>query len=225
LVLGATGSIGSAIARRLAADGFDIYAVSRGHHHPSKADQISGNQIYGDLTDPNFICALAQKAAIPHVLVHSIGRYCSSIPPSTDDAEAVMRTNLGSVLDVLKTFVPMMAGNGRGRIILIGSIAAWRGSRCKPYAESKMALLTLASERCAELARDGITINTLLPGPVDGPFFRASSDAVRREQFLEAIPMGRYALAEEVAGTVAFLASPDAAYISGATIPISGGLI
>jgi NAD(P)-dependent dehydrogenase (short-subunit alcohol dehydrogenase family) len=147
------------------------------------------------------------------------------LPPTKYDALAIEKLNFYAVLHTIETFVPHMAENGGGRIILINSLTAWRGSRCAPYAQSNANVLNEMRERCPRYAALGLTINALLPGPVESPFFRKSCDFTRQTQYLHEIPMHRYADPAEIAAAALFLASPEASYITGAMIPISGGLL
>jgi 3-oxoacyl-[acyl-carrier protein] reductase len=142
-----------------------------------------------------------------------------------DDERAILDLNFHSARRAAELFGARMRVIGSGRILLVSSIAAWRGSRCEPYARSKAALLRFQREQCAELARSGVTLNVLLPGPVDGPFLRMTCDSQRRAQYLRDIPMGRFATADDVAALAVFLVSRQAGYITGAAVPVSGGLI
>lgn len=229
IILGATGTVGRAIGRKLIAEGIFVTGIARHQPRESLGETSWNRLITGDLVAPGFLETLGEHYEPPNeppiILVHSAACYCSSLPPTDADRDYIIRLNLDSARRAVEIFAPLMALQGAGHILLIGSIVAWRGSRCQPYADSKAGLIHIAKEKCESLARCGITINVLLPGPIDGPFFSRSCDEDRRREYLRNIPMGRFADAEDVAAVAAFLLSNDAQYITGATIPVSGGLL
>lgn len=228
LILGATGTIGRAIGKRLVAAGVFVVGVAR-YKQAHAGEPCWSKLVTGDLAEAGFLELLAtnlQQAKIePAILVHSAGQYCATVPPTREDERMVMEVNLHSARRATDLFGTLMRQRKSGRILLIGSIAALRGSRCRPYAKSKAALLYFVKQRCAELARTGVTLNVLLPGPVESPFFQKTCDECRRQEYLRDIPMARFATADDVAATAAFLVSGEAGYLTGAAIPLSGGLI
>jgi 3-oxoacyl-[acyl-carrier protein] reductase len=142
-----------------------------------------------------------------------------------EDAFAeVLDTNLAGAYRVAKRAVRGMMRMRRGRLVFISSVVGLYGSAGQAnYASSKAGLIGLARSLARELGSRGITSNVVAPGFVDSDM-TASLSEERKAAILGAVPLGRYAVPAEVAATVAFLAGPDAAYITGAVIPVDGGL-
>jgi 3-oxoacyl-[acyl-carrier protein] reductase len=141
-----------------------------------------------------------------------------------EDFTSVVDTNLAGAFRVVKRAVPGMVRAREGRIILISSVVGMLGSAGQVnYAASKSGLIGLARSLARELGSRGITVNVVAPGFVETDMTAGLSDQ-RRAEILGAVPLGRMASAEEVAGAVAWLASPAASYITGAVVPIDGGL-
>jgi 3-oxoacyl-[acyl-carrier protein] reductase len=136
----------------------------------------------------------------------------------------VLDTNLTGTYRLAKRAVRGMMKMRRGRMIFISSVVGLYGSPGQAnYAASKAGLVGLARSIAREVGSRGITANVVAPGFVDSDMTAVLSDE-RKAQILGAIPLGRYGLAEEVAGTVAFLAGPDGGYVNGAVLPVDGGL-
>ena len=143
---------------------------------------------------------------------------------SDDDFSSVVDTNLGGAFRVVKRAVPAMVRARQGRIILISSVVGMLGSAGQVnYAASKSGLIGMARSLARELGSRGITVNVVAPGFVETDMTAGLSEE-RRAEILGVVPLGRMASAEEVAGVVTWLASPAAAYITGAVVPIDGGL-
>src|ERR1700734_78788 len=143
---------------------------------------------------------------------------------SEDDFGAVVDTNLGGAFRVAKRAVRGMIRMRRGRIIFISSVVGLLGSGGQAnYAASKAGLIGLARSLARELGSRAITVNVVAPGFVDTDMTAALPEE-RRAAILSGVPLGRLATADEVAAAVAFLASADAGYITGAVIPVDGGL-
>jgi 3-oxoacyl-[acyl-carrier protein] reductase len=143
---------------------------------------------------------------------------------SEDDFTSVVDANLTAAYRVAKRAAGPMVRLRRGRLIFLSSVVGLLGSAGQAnYAASKAGLVGLARSLARELASRSITVNVVAPGPVSTDMTAALSDE-RRGALSAAVPLGRFATTDEVAGVVAFLASADAAYITGAVIPVDGGL-
>ena len=143
---------------------------------------------------------------------------------SDDDWASVIDTNLTGSFRLAKRAVSKMMRARRGRIIFISSVVGLLGSGGQVnYAASKAGLVGLARSIARELGARGITANVVAPGFVDTDMTRALPEA-RRKEIVGQVPLGRYATPEEIAAAVVWLGSPGAAYITGAVIPVDGGL-
>ena len=143
---------------------------------------------------------------------------------SEDDFVSVVDTNLAGAFRAVKRAVPGMLRARYGRIVLISSVVGLRGSGGQVnYAASKSGLVGLARSLVRELGSRDITANVVAPGFVETDMTSGLSDD-RRAEILRSVPLGRMAAAAEVAGVVTWLASPAAAYVTGAVIPVDGGL-
>jgi 3-oxoacyl-[acyl-carrier protein] reductase len=143
---------------------------------------------------------------------------------SEDDFTSVIDANLTAAYRVAKRATQGMLRARKGRMIFMSSVVALLGSAGQVnYAASKAGLVGLARSLARELASRGITVNVVAPGPVETDMTAALGDK-RIGDLTAAVPLGRFATAEEIAGTVAFLASAEAGYITGAVIPVDGGL-
>ncbi|MET0728247.1 MAG: SDR family oxidoreductase, partial [Acidimicrobiales bacterium] len=143
---------------------------------------------------------------------------------SEDDFTSVIDANLTAAYRVAKRAAQGMLRARRGRMIFMSSVVALLGSAGQAnYAASKAGLVGLARSLARELASRGITVNVVAPGPVETDMTAALGDK-RIGELTAAVPLGRFASTEEIAATVAFLASPEAGYITGAVIPVDGGL-
>jgi 3-oxoacyl-[acyl-carrier protein] reductase len=143
---------------------------------------------------------------------------------SEDDFVSVVDTNLAGAFRAVKRAVPGMLRARYGRIVLISSVVGLLGSGGQVnYAASKSGLVGLARSLVRELGSRDITANVVAPGFVETDMTSGLSDD-RRAEILRSVPLGRMAAAAEVAGVVTWLASPAAAYVTGAVIPVDGGL-
>jgi 3-oxoacyl-[acyl-carrier protein] reductase len=225
LVTGGNRGIGLAIARRLADGGDAVTVTSR-----------SGGEIPGltvarcDVRDAAAVdqaFTIAEAAHGPvEVLVANAGITRDQLLALMSEADfsEVLDTNLGGAYRVAKRAVRSMIRMRRGRIIFISSVVGLLGSGGQAnYAASKAGLIGLARSLARELGTRGITVNVVAPGFVDTDMTAALPED-KKAAILAGVPLRRYAEATEVAGAVAFLAGPDAAYITGAVIPVDGGL-
>src|SRR5580692_7366226 len=225
LVTGGNRGIGLAIARRLAADGDNVTVTSR------SGEPMAGLTVAAcDIRDTAQVDAAFKVAEATHgpveVLVANAGITRDQLLAlmSEDDFADVINTNLTGAYRVAKRAVRGMIRLRRGRIILISSVVGMLGSGGQAnYAASKAGLVGLARSLARELSSRNITVNVVAPGFVDSDM-TASLSQERKDAILAGVPLARYASTAEIAGAVAFLAGPDAAYITGAVLPVDGGL-
>ena len=225
LVTGGNRGIGLAIARRLAADGDKVMITSR------SGEDVAGLSVARcDVRDPASVDAAFTAAEAAHgpveVLVANAGITRDQLLAlmSEDDFGAVLDTNLTGAYRVAKRAVRGMIRMRRGRIVFISSVVGLLGSGGQAnYAASKAGLVGLARSLARELGTRSITVNVVAPGFVDTDMTAALPED-RKAGILASVPLGRLASPDEVAAAVAFLASADAGYITGAIIPVDGGL-
>jgi 3-oxoacyl-[acyl-carrier protein] reductase len=225
LVTGGNRGIGLAIAQRLAADGEKVVVTSR------SGEDVEGLSVARcDVRDPAsvdeaFTAAEAANGPV-EVLVANAGITRDQLLAlmSEDDFGAVLDTNLTGAYRVAKRAVRGMIRMRRGRIVFISSVVGLLGSGGQAnYAASKAGLVGLARSLARELGTRSITVNVVAPGFVDTDMTAALPED-RKAAILASVPLGRLASAAEVAAAVSFLASADAGYITGAVIPVDGGL-
>ncbi|GII32147.1 beta-ketoacyl-ACP reductase [Planotetraspora mira] len=225
LVTGGNRGIGLAIARELAAAG-DAVAVTYRSGEPPEG-------LFGvrcDVTSSADVDAAFEKAEAEHgpveVVVSNAGITKDTLLPMMKEETFtdVIDANLTGAYRVAKRAVRPMLRMRRGRIILISSVVGLLGSAGQTnYAASKAGLVGFGRSLARELGSRGITVNVVAPGFVETDMTAVLEDA-QQEAIRKSIPLGRQAKAEEVARVVRFLASEDASYITGAVIPVDGGL-
>ena len=222
---GANRGIGRAIAERFVAAGDKVATIYRGGDLP---DGVFG--AVGDMRDTAAVDAAFAAVEEAHgpveVLVANAGvtRDQLLLRMTDEEFEGVLDVNLTGAFRCVRRASKNMIRMRRGRIILISSVVGLYGSAGQVnYAASKSGLVGMARSITRELGGRGITANVVAPGFIDTAM-TAELPAERQDAYRAAIPMGRFAQPDEVAGVVQFLASPDAGYISGAVIPVDGGL-
>ena len=225
LVTGGNRGIGLAIARRFAAAGDAVMVTSR------SGDDIPGLTVAKcDVRDAASVDAAFSAAEAAHgpveVVVANAGITSDQLLAlmSEEAFTSVIDTNLAGAYRVAKRAVRPMMRQRHGRIIFISSVVGMLGSGGQAnYAASKAGLIGMARSLARELGSRNITVNVVAPGFADTDMTATLSDE-RKAAIVSGIPLGRTASPDEVAGVVQFLAGPDAAYITGAVIPVDGGL-
>jgi beta-ketoacyl ACP reductase len=227
LVTGGNRGIGLAVARRLAADGHKVAVTHRGSGAPDDDDLFA---VHCDVTDSAAVDA-AFKQVEGHqgpveVLVANAGVAADAflMRMTVEKFEKVIDANLTGAFRVAQRASRSMQRKRFGRMIFMGSVSGtWGIGNQANYAASKAGLIGMARSIARELSKAGITANVVAPGYIDTDMTRALDERIQ-EGALEFIPAKRVGTAEEVAGVVSFLASEDASYISGAVIPVDGGM-
>lgn len=225
LVTGGNRGIGFAIAARLTAEGHRVAVTARSGSGPAGSLTVRADVTDGVSLD-EAISAIHQELGPIEVLVANAGiTHDTLLMRMTDeDFQSVIDTNLVGVFKVVKRCITSMIKGKHGRIILISSVVGLYGSPGQVnYAASKSALVGFARSVTRELGSRGITANVVAPGFINTDM-TAELPEEQREAYLKQIPAGRFAEPDEVAATVSWLASDEAAYISGAVIPVDGGL-
>jgi 3-oxoacyl-[acyl-carrier protein] reductase len=237
LVTGSSQGIGMAIALRLAADGFRIVVngLPGDEKGPSVAEEIRSRGleaifISADVSNPEDVKAMfkriSEKFGRLDVLVNNAGIARDNLLMRVSDEEWAqsLNVNLSGAFFCIRSAVRLMIKNSWGRIISLSSIIGIHGNAGQAsYAASKAGIIGLTKSVAREYGSRGITANAVAPGYIDTAMTAGFSDEMRQALVVQ-IPLGRTGTPEDVAGVVSFLASPDAAYVSGQVIPVDGGL-
>ncbi|MDZ7933303.1 3-oxoacyl-ACP reductase FabG1 [Rhodococcus sp. SBT000017] len=225
LVTGGNRGIGLAIAQRLQADGHKVAVTHRGSGAP---DGLFG--VVCDVTDSASVDAafkeVEEKQGPVEVLVSNAGTTDDTLIMRMTDEQFsnVLDANLTGAFRVAKRASRSMLRARYGRFIFLGSVVGMTGTAGQAnYASSKAGVIGLARSLTRELGSRSITANVVAPGFIDTEMTQVLDEKIQ-EMAVKAIPLARKGKAEEVAGVVSWLASPDAAYVSGAVIPVDGGL-
>ena len=237
LVTGATRGIGKAIALALAQDGATIIGTATteegagGISRYLNGVENAGEGIRLDVTDAaatdSALGAIEARHGAVAILVNNAGitRDNLLLRMKDDDWDAIMATNLKPVFRLAKAVLRGMMKARYGRIIQIGSVVGASGNPGQTnYAAAKAAIVGFTKSLAQEVGSRNITVNCVSPGFIDTDMTRALPEA-QREALLSRIPLRRLGMPEDVAYAVAFLASPRAAYITGATLHVNGGML
>ncbi|MFD7511336.1 3-oxoacyl-[acyl-carrier-protein] reductase [Streptomyces sp. NPDC059853] len=230
LVTGGNRGIGLAIARSLVDAGDKVAITFRSGEPPQELVERGVLAVRCDITEPEQVeqayKEIEEKHGKVEVLVANAGitRDQLLLRMSEEDFAAVLDTNLTGTFRMVKRASKGMLRARAGRIVLISSVVGLMGQAGQAnYAASKAGLVGFARSLARELGSRGITCNVVAPGFVDTDMTRVLSDE-QRAGIVAQVPLGRYAQPAEIAAAVRFLASEEAAYITGAVIPVDGGL-
>ena len=232
LVTGGSGGIGQAIAAALAAGGHRVAVGYGGNREAAEkaAAGLDGMAVQLDVTDPASVDAafkeVEQGLGPVDVLVNNAGVTADGLLMRMSDEQwrRVLATNLDGAFHAARRATPGMVRRRWGRIVNMGSVVGSTGSAGQVnYAATKAGLIGLTRSLARELGSRGITVNLVAPGPIATPMIDAVSDE-RRAEMTGAVPLGRMGTPEEVGAVVAFLCSSAAAYVTGAVVPVDGGL-
>jgi 3-oxoacyl-[acyl-carrier protein] reductase len=235
LVTGASRGIGQAIASRLAAQGAMVVAAARADHADAAVAQLTGRGLRAeaaslDVTDAAAVEQLPAEILRRHgrldIIVSNAGiaRDQLLMRMKREDWDAVIATNLTATFALTQAAVRPMLKQRTGRIIAISSVVGQTGNAGQSnYAASKAGLIGFAKALAREVASRGITVNVVAPGLVETDMIRAIAEKAQHDWAAQ-IPLGRPGTPDEVAAAVCFLASDEAAYITGHVLAVNGGM-
>ena len=220
LVTGAARGLGAAVVDRLRADGYAVLATDL--HETAEIVGLDVREPAKWATAAESLVALGEPWALVNCAARTVVRDLFAI--AVEEWDDVLATNLRGPFLGVQAVGPLLQERGAGRIVNIASDSAFRGVGVTGahYAASKAGLITLTRRAAAALAGSGVTANAIAPGTLDGETVRELAGD-RLAELAAATPLGRLGALAEIAGTVAWLLSDDAAYVTGATILIDGG--
>ena len=233
LVTGASGGIGEAVARALHAQGATVVL------HGTRAEKLEALQkdlgarafaLAVDLSDRDAVAGLVDAASALagpiSILVNNAGitRDGLLMRMKDDDWDSVLEVNMTASMSLCRAAMRGMMKARTGRIISISSVVGVTGNAGQTnYAASKAGMIGFSKSLAAEVASRGLTVNVVAPGFIETPMTDVLDES-QKSTILTRVPAGRLGHADEIAATVAFLASDEAAYITGATLHVNGGM-
>jgi NAD(P)-dependent dehydrogenase (short-subunit alcohol dehydrogenase family) len=237
VITGGAAGIGEAIGRALAAEGCDVFIADRDGNAAGKAAASLGAKAgfaavdvgNADAVQKAFELVVARHHRLD-ILVNAAGVLSTGLVADLPASEwqRVSEVNLAGVLYCAKAAIPFMKKQRYGRIINIASVSAMRGGGSVGntlYGASKAGVVALTMGLARELGADGITVNAIAPAIADTAMTHAALTEDARRRILARIPLGRLASLSDIADLAAFLASDRAAFVTGATIPVDGGIL
>lgn len=225
LVTGGNRGIGLAIAQELKAQGSRVVVTYRTGGVPSDFEAVQMDVTSSESVDAGFT-EIESKFGVPEIIVANAGitRDALVMRMSDEDFIDVIDANLTGAFRVARRATRGLLKLKRGRLIFVGSVVGSVGSAGQVnYSASKSGLVGMARSFARELGSRGITANVVAPGFVETDM-TSDLDEKRREEIANSVPLRRFCSAQEIAGVVGFLASEKASYITGALIPVDGGL-
>ena len=225
LVTGGNRGIGLAIARSLKNAGHDVVVTYRSGTPPQGLKSVQMDVTSTESVDAGF-ASIEEQWGTPEIIVANAGITKDGLVMrmSDEDFESVIDANLTGAFRVARRATKGLLKLKRGRLIFVGSVVGAVGSAGQVnYSSSKAGLVGMARSFARELGSRGITANVIAPGFVETDM-TATLDQKRRGEIAGSVPLGRFCTAEEIADVVTFISSPQASYISGALIPVDGGL-
>ena len=225
LVTGGNRGIGLVIAQSLQADGHHVVVTYRSGSAPEGFSAVQMDVTSSESVDAAF-AQIESQWGQPEIIVANAGITKDGLVMrmSDEDFESVINANLTGAFRVARRATKGLLKLKRGRLIFIGSVVGGVGAAGQVnYSASKSGLLGMARSFARELGSRGITANVIAPGFVETDM-TAALDEKRRSEIAASVPLGRFCSADEIAKVVSFIASPESAYITGALIPVDGGL-
>lgn len=225
LVTGGNRGIGLAIAQSLSKAGHRVVITYRSGDAPSEFLAVKMDVTSSESVEAAF-AEIEENWGTPEVIVANAGITKDGLVLRMNDSdfEDVVNANLTGAFRVARRATKGLLKLKRGRLIFIGSVVGGVGAAGQVnYAASKAGLLGMARSFARELGSRGITANVVAPGFVE-TYMTATLDEKRRDEIAKSVPLGRFCSADEIAKVVTFVASADAGYITGALIPVDGGL-
>jgi 3-oxoacyl-[acyl-carrier protein] reductase len=232
LVTGASGGIGEAVARQLHAQGATVVLAGRRRDTLTALAETLGERVrveVAELTDPQAaeqLVAAADADGGPDVLINNAGltRDNLALRMKDEDWQTVLEVNLTAAFRLIRAALRGMLRRRWGRIINITSIVALTGNPGQAnYAAAKAGMIGMTKSMAAEVASRGITVNCVAPGFIQTPMTAALSEDQRR-RLLERVPVGRLGDPADIAAAIGYLASEEAAYVTGQTVHVNGGM-
>lgn len=233
LVTGASRGIGRAVAEQLAAQGAFVIGTATSEKGAEAISQYLGDKGTGmvlNVSEAASVESVISEIQTAHggidILVNNAGITKDNLlmRMKEDEWDAVLNTNLTSIFRTSKAVIRGMMKKRQGRIINIGSVVATTGNPGQAnYCAAKAGLIGFTKSLAKEIAARGVTVNAVAPGFIDTDMTQALTDE-QKESIFSTIPTARLGKPEEIAAAVVFLASPEAAYITGETIHVNGGM-